>query len=75
MDLLQHLAGHDYEFSHNESWSGPDPDPDPDPDKHALQNKKQSRLSRKGEKAKGTLFVLLEKFKIGKATRPRQFKI
>ncbi|KAF7817491.1 Remorin 4.1 [Senna tora] len=47
-EISLHLAGHDCEFSHNESWSGPDPDPD----KHTLHNKKHSRLSRKGETAK-----------------------
>ncbi|KAJ7966610.1 Remorin [Quillaja saponaria] len=43
------LAGHDGDFSHNESSSGPDPDPDPN--KYAVHNK-HSGFSRKREKAK-----------------------
>ncbi|KAJ7958166.1 Remorin [Quillaja saponaria] len=46
-EISLNLAGHDGDFSHNESSSGPDPDPN----KYALHNK-HSRFSRKRDKAK-----------------------
>ncbi|KAI4316695.1 hypothetical protein L6164_024650 [Bauhinia variegata] len=51
-EISLNLAGHDDDFSQNESWSGPDPDPDPNKHADAVHNSKPSRLSTKGEKAK-----------------------
>ena len=73
-DLLQHLAGHEGDFSHHENWSGPDPDSDPNNLAVTNKNKKHTRFSRKGDKAKGTVnfwfyFVLGQVLPISNLTR------